>query len=104
MSGTENRNKYKVRELDMHEGDVVGIKSVTIEFDGENAFGYLKSENGYTVWCGCRHSILPTSAILRSHPFMFIPWLMTTLTFSLNPADISWGHLPLKRTGRTECK
>jgi len=40
------RNNYKVKELDLHEGDVAGIKSVALEFEGDNAFGYLKSENG----------------------------------------------------------
>ena len=40
------RNNYKVKELDLHEGDVAGIKSVTLEFEGKNAFGYLKGENG----------------------------------------------------------
>ena len=40
------RNNYKVKELDFQQGDEVGIKSVTLEIDGERAYGYLKSENG----------------------------------------------------------
>lgn len=40
------RNNYKTRELDFQPGDEVGVKSVTIEVDGEQAYGYLKSENG----------------------------------------------------------
>jgi len=40
------RNNYKVKELDFQAGDEVGVKSVTIEIDGERAYGYLKSENG----------------------------------------------------------
>ncbi|MFZ0281000.1 MAG: peptide chain release factor 2 [Bacteroidales bacterium] len=40
------RNNYKVKELDYQSGDEVGVKSVTIEIDGERAYGYLKSENG----------------------------------------------------------
>ena len=40
------RNDYKTRELDFQPGDEVGIKSVTIEIEGEKAYGYLKSENG----------------------------------------------------------
>ena len=39
------KNGYKVRELDLQEGDVAGIKQVTLEFDGEFAFGMLKGEN-----------------------------------------------------------
>jgi peptide chain release factor 2 len=39
-------HNHKVRELDRQDGDVAGIKSVSIEIDGEYAFGYLKGENG----------------------------------------------------------
>ena len=37
---------FKVRELNMQEGDVAGIKTVTIELNGDYAFGWLKGENG----------------------------------------------------------
>lgn len=40
------RNNYKVTELDLNEGDVAGIKSVSLQIDGNHAFGYLKGENG----------------------------------------------------------
>lgn len=40
------RNGYKVREVDKQDGDVAGIKSATLEFEGDFAYGYLKSENG----------------------------------------------------------
>lgn len=40
------RYGYKVREVDKQDGDVAGIKSATLEFEGDFAFGYLKSENG----------------------------------------------------------
>lgn len=40
------KNGYKVKELNFQEGDVAGIKTVTLEFEGEFAFGYLKGENG----------------------------------------------------------
>ena len=40
------RNNYKVKELDYLEGDVAGIKSVTLEIEGDYAYGYLKGENG----------------------------------------------------------
>lgn len=39
-------NGYKVREVDYQAGDVAGVKSATLEFDGPLAYGYLKSENG----------------------------------------------------------
>ncbi|GAB3340040.1 peptide chain release factor 2 [Marivirga atlantica] len=39
-------NGYKVKEVDFQEGDVAGVKSVTLEFEGSQAYGFLKSENG----------------------------------------------------------
>jgi peptide chain release factor 2 len=39
-------NGYKVREVDFQPGDVAGVKSVTLEFEGPLAYGFLKSENG----------------------------------------------------------
>src|SRR5690606_26700569 len=40
------KNGYKVREVDLQEGEVAGVKSVTLEFDGPLAYGFLKSEIG----------------------------------------------------------
>ncbi|MBP5265787.1 MAG: peptide chain release factor 2 [Lachnospiraceae bacterium] len=39
-------HEFTVEELDMQEGDEAGIKSVTFQVTGENAYGYLKSEKG----------------------------------------------------------
>ncbi len=41
-----DKNGYKVKELNYQEGDVAGIKTVTLEIDGDYAFGWLKGENG----------------------------------------------------------
>ena len=40
------KSGYTVKELNYQEGDVAGIKTVTLEIDGEYAFGWLKGENG----------------------------------------------------------
>ncbi|MFA9290789.1 MAG: peptide chain release factor 2, partial [Solirubrobacteraceae bacterium] len=40
------KNKYKVKELNFQEGDVAGVKTVTLEIEGEYAYGFLKGENG----------------------------------------------------------
>ena len=40
------KNEYEVKELDYLEGDEAGIKSVTFEVIGQNAYGYLKGEQG----------------------------------------------------------
>jgi len=41
-----NKQGFKIKELNLQNGDTTGIKTVTIEIDGEYAFGYLKGENG----------------------------------------------------------
>ena len=40
------KNGYKIRELNFQEGEVAGIKTVTLEFEGDYSFGYLKGDNG----------------------------------------------------------
>ncbi len=40
------KQQYKIKELNFQEGEVAGIKTVTLEINGEFAFGYLKGENG----------------------------------------------------------
>jgi len=41
-----NKQGFKIKQLNMQDGESVGIKTVTIEIEGEFAFGYLKGENG----------------------------------------------------------
>ena len=41
-----NKNKFEIKELDYLEGEEAGIKSVTFEIIGENAYGYMKCEKG----------------------------------------------------------
>jgi peptide chain release factor 2 len=84
------RNNYKVKELDFQAGDEVGVKSVTLEIDGERAYGYLKSENGV-------HRLVRISPFnaqgKRQTTFasVFIsPLVDNDITIEINPADISW--------------
>jgi peptide chain release factor 2 len=84
------RNNYKVKELDFQPGDEVGIKSVTIEIDGERAYGYLKSENGV-------HRLVRISPFnaqgKRQTTFasVFIsPLVDNNIEIEINPADITW--------------
>jgi peptide chain release factor 2 len=84
------RNNYKVKEHDFQPGDEVGVKSVTIEIDGESAYGYLKSENGV-------HRLVRISPFnaqgKRQTTFasVFIsPLIDDNINIEINQADISW--------------
>jgi peptide chain release factor 2 len=84
------RNNYKVKELDYQSGDEVGIKSVTIEIEGDRAYGYLKSENGV-------HRLVRISPFnaqgKRQTTFasVFIsPLVDNNIEIAINPADITW--------------
>lgn len=84
------RNNYKVKELDFQPGDEVGVKSVTIEIEGDRAYGYLKSENGV-------HRLVRISPFnaqgKRQTTFasVFIsPLVDDNIVIHINPADITW--------------
>ncbi len=40
------KHGYKIKELNFQAGDVAGVKTVTLEIEGDHAFGWLKGENG----------------------------------------------------------
>ncbi len=84
------RNDCNVKELDLLEGDVAGIKSVSLELDGEFAFGYLKGENGV-------HRLVRLSpfdsANKRHTSFASVyvyPVVDDNIEIEINPSDISW--------------
>lgn len=84
------KQKYKVRELNMQEGDVAGIKTVTIEIDGEFAFGYLKGENG--VHRLVRISPFDSNA-KRHTSFASVyvyPLVDDSIEIDVNPSEITW--------------
>ncbi len=82
------RQGFKVRELNYQDGDVAGIKTATIEIDGEFAFGYLKGENG--VHRLVRISPFDSNA-KRHTSFASVyvyPLVDDTIEIAINPADI----------------
>ena len=84
------KNKYKVKELDLQQGDVAGIKSVTIEIEGNYGFGWLKGENG--VHRLVRISPFDSNA-KRHTSFASVyvyPLVDDTIEISINPSEISW--------------
>lgn len=81
---------HKVKELDRQDGDVAGIKSVSIEIDGEYSFGYLKGENGV-------HRLVrlsPFDSANRRHTSFasvyVYPMVDENINVEVNPADITW--------------
>ena len=81
---------YKLRELNFQQGDVAGIKTVTLEIDGEFAFGYLRGENG--VHRLVRISPFDSNA-KRHTSFVSVyvyPLVDDTIEININPADISF--------------
>src|SRR5690554_6559029 len=82
------KSGMKVKELDIQEGDVAGIKTVTLEFEGDFAFGYLKGENG--VHRLVRISPFDSNA-KRHTSFASVyvyPLVDATIEIEINPADI----------------
>ena len=81
---------YKVKVLDYQAGDEVGVKSCTIEFEGDFAYGYLKSENGV-------HRMVRLSPFnannKRQTTFVSVfvsPAVDDSIEITINPADIEW--------------
>ena len=84
------KSGYKVKELNYQEGDVAGIKTVTLEFDGEFAFGFLKGENG--VHRLVRISPFDSNA-KRHTSFVSVyvyPLVDDSIEILVNPGEITW--------------
>ncbi|MCH7413976.1 peptide chain release factor 2 [Belliella sp. R4-6] len=82
------KNGYKVREVDLQEGEVAGIKSVTLEFDGPLAYGFLKSEIGVHRLV----RISPFDSSGRRHTsfasIYVYPVIDDTIEIEINPSDV----------------
>lgn len=84
------QNGYAVKIMDLQPGDEAGIKSCTVEFEGDYAYGYLKSENGV-------HRLVRLSPFnaqnkrQTSFTSVFVaPLVDDTIEIDVNPADITW--------------
>ena len=84
------KNGYKVKETDRNDGDGIGVKQVTLEFEGDYAFGYLKGENGVHRLV----RISPFDANAKRHTtFASVyayPLIDDSIVIDVNPADIEW--------------
>lgn len=81
---------FKVQELNRQDGDVAGVKSVSIEIDGDFAYGFLKGENGV-------HRLVRISPFnaqgkrMTSFSSVFVhPMVDERIEVEVNPADIEW--------------
>jgi len=84
------RNNYSSKVLDIQEGEGAGIKSASIEFEGENAYGYIKGENGV-------HRLVRLSPFDANHKrhtsFASVyayPVVDENINIEINPSDLSW--------------
>lgn len=84
------RHNYKIKEIDYLKGEEAGIKTVTLEFDGEYSYGFLKGENGVHRLV----RISPFDSNARRHTsfasVFVIPLVDDTIEININPADITW--------------
>ena len=81
---------FKIRELNHQAGDVAGVKTVTLELNGDYAFGWLKGENG--VHRLVRISPFDSNA-KRHTSFVSVyvyPLVDESIEIEVNPADYTW--------------
>ncbi len=85
-----DKQGWKVTEVDYQEGDGAGIKSVTLQFDGPFAYGFLKAESGVHRLV----RISPFDSNARRHTSFasvyVYPLIDDTIDININPADIEW--------------
>ncbi|MCI1640337.1 MAG: peptide chain release factor 2 [Bacteroidales bacterium] len=84
------RNGYKITVTDELEGEEAGIKSATVQFEGDYAYGYLKAENGV-------HRLVRISPFnaqgKRQTTFSSVfvyPLVDDTINIEINPGDLEW--------------
>ena len=84
------RNGFKIKELNRQDGDVAGVKSVSIEVIGDYAYGQLKGENGV-------HRLVRVSPFnsqgkrMTSFSSVFVhPMIDDTIEIEISPADLEW--------------
>ena len=84
------KNSYSTKIIDLKKGDVAGIKSATIEFEGNHSFGFLKGENGVHRLV----RISPFDSNSKRHTsfasvFVY-PLVDNSIEIKIDPSEISW--------------
>ncbi len=84
------KNGFKVKEVDKQDGDMAGIKSAVLEFEGDFAYGYLKGENGVHRLV----RISPFDANAKRHTSFasvyVYPLVDNEINIEVKDADIEW--------------
>lgn len=84
------KNGFKVKRVNYQDGEVAGVKSATLEFEGSFAYGYLKGENGVHRLV----RISPFDSGGRRHTSFasvyVYPVIDDTIEINVNPGDITW--------------
>ena len=84
------KNGFKIKEIDLQKGDVAGLKTVTVEIEGDYAYGYLKGENGVHRLVrispfdssGKRHTSFASAFVY--------PLIDNSIAIDVNLSDIDW--------------
>ena len=84
------KNNFKIKELNSQPGDVAGIKTATIQIDGDFAFGWLKGENGVHRLV----RISPFDSNAKRHTSFgsvyVYPLVDDSIEIKINPSDLLW--------------
>tara|TARA_E500000331_G_scaffold355056_1_gene409639 strand:- start:844 stop:1503 length:660 start_codon:yes stop_codon:yes gene_type:complete len=84
------KNKFNIKELNLQQGDVAGIKTVTLEIDGQYGFGWLKGENGVHRLV----RISPFDSNSKRHTSFasvyVYPLVDDSIEININNSDITW--------------
>ncbi|MFL2632180.1 MAG: peptide chain release factor 2 [Candidatus Marisimplicoccus sp.] len=84
------KNNFKIKELNNQSGDVAGIKTATIQIDGDYAFGWLKGENGVHRLV----RISPFDSNAKRHTSFasvyIYPLVDDTIEINIAPSDLEW--------------
>ncbi len=84
------RNGYKMTVTELVEGDEAGIKSCTIQFEGDYAYGYLKAENGvHRLVRISPYNAQGKRQTTFSSVFVY-PLVDDTIQIEINPSDLEW--------------
>lgn len=84
------KNGFNIKEIDLQKGDVAGLKTVTVEIEGDYAYGYLKGENGVHRLVrispfdssGKRHTSFASAFVY--------PLIDNSIAIDVNLSDIDW--------------